>query len=177
MRPLDGRLVGGYTSAQIAPVVVAAVMKSKAKNIMFCCCEIASNVDTHERDDHGAREVLVDLPRSATRLMEDTLRMPQGNAKVSLLFKIAATVQTQLRSLAYTGTLTLKGLNGVGYIVGDQPEYLSFSQEHLTRYETIQKRQAKKTVMTKDDAFLDGYVLDPTRKRSAHVLGFTMNLG
>ncbi|MGZ3457083.1 MAG: hypothetical protein ACXU86_01120 [Archangium sp.] len=176
-RPLADRRVGGYTSEQIAPVVVAAALTGKARDVMFCCCEIASNVDTHEREDDGAKEILIDFPRNGLGLIRHYLTTPLGNAKVSLLFDIAAKVQALLRSMAYGGTVTLKGLNGVGYIVGDRPEYLSFSQEHFARYDTIRRRQARAKVMTRDDEFLEGYVLDKTKKKSAHVLGFTVKPG
>lgn len=172
VRPLSQRRAGGFKSEDLARVVVQAVMKSKAKSIMFCCCEIATSVDAHERNDNGAKEILLDFPRNGEDVIRRYLMTPQGDAKVSLLFDIAAKVQSLLRANAYVGEVTLKGLNGVGYIVGDKPEYLSFSQEHFSKYDTIRKRQAKAKVMTNDDEFLNEYVLKNTNKKSAHVLGF-----
>lgn len=174
VRPLAERTVGGYDADTIVKVVVEAVTKIKTNDIMFCACEIATNVDTHERDDNGKELVILSFPKNGLRMVRDYAVRQDGDRHISLLFNITAKVQSELQKVAYYGAVVLKGLNGVGYIVEDNPKYLSFSQEHLFKYETICKRQKNRKTMLKDDEFLNQYVLDPTKKASAHVLGFKL---
>ncbi|MFY0577228.1 hypothetical protein ACN28S_25520 [Cystobacter fuscus] len=173
-RPLDDRRVGGFTADQIAIVVANMVKHAKITDFMFCCCEIASNIHTQEREDHGSRWETVDLP--SNNLIEMTRRQPNGENQVSLLVWIGALVRKRLKDIPWRGNLTLSGLNGVGYIVEDNPEFLTFSQEYLNKFRTILNRRAKSTTMKKDDVFLNDYVLDPTKKSSTHVLSFNVKV-
>ncbi|MCY1079253.1 hypothetical protein [Archangium lansingense] len=173
-RPLAQRRVGGYTADEISIVVANMVKYAKITDFMFCCCEVASNIDTHEREDGGSRREAADLPSNF--FIERYLKGLNGERRVSLLAWIGVLVRKRLNTIPWRGKLTLSGLNGVGYIVEDNPEFLTFSQEYLSKFRTILNRQGKSKTLKKDDTFLSDYVLDASKKKSTHVLSFNISV-
>ena len=172
-RPLAQRLVGGVPADQIASFLADIVKLAKIKDILFCCCEIATNVDTHTRDDNGEElPPAIDVRSNWDNIVDAYLKSEKGDEKVSLLVWLGILMRQKLRKQAWAGEVLLGGLNGIGYIVEDNPKFLTFSQEYFSNYATILKRQNKSKTLKKDDEFLNNYVLNKARKASAHVLTY-----
>jgi hypothetical protein len=158
---LAERMIGGHPLPVIQDFLVFCITTLGVSEINILCCEVAVNIERYFADDGGEKEKLEGAKLEELQAIEKAIKEKRDTKDVSTLQYFITQICADRNIKKHNANLTVKGLNGAGYISKKFDGLWTFEHRYLHESENL-----------KEEDFLEKFV---KTKKSAHVFGYLFN--